>query len=257
MYDYSFYQWLIFFYIYCFIGWCIESTFVSVKSRKFVNRGFLRSPMLPIYGCGAIAILFVSLPVEKSPVLVFLCGMTAATILEFITGWLMEHLLKMKCWDYSNERFNLKGYVCLQCSLCWGGLSLFLTYFLHSCVERLVLHMSDTAIIVVDCIVTVIFLTDLVYAIRTAINVNKLLAAITSIKSEIAELKEELSQRLEESEKVAALNARIEKLRADRINITEKIGFFKKDFIRANPTAKSRWFNEALEELRERIGKKS
>ncbi len=117
--------------------------------------------------------------------------------------------------------------------------------------------MSDTAIIVVDCIVTVIFLTDLVYAIRTAINVNKLLAAITSIKSEIAALKEELSQRLEESEKVAALNARIEKLRDDRINITEKIGFFKKDFIRANPTAKSRWFNEALEELRERIGKKS
>lgn len=256
MYDYSFFQWLMFFYIYCFIGWCIETAFVSVKSRKFINRGFLRSPMLPIYGCGAIVILFASLPVKEYPVLVFICGMTATSLLEFITGWLMEHLLKMKYWDYSEDRFNIKGYVCLQCSLCWGALSLFLTYFLHDYAERLVLYMSNTTVVVIDCTVTAVFMTDLVYAVRTALDVNKLLAAVTDIKIEIAKAKDELSQRIEESERVIALNAKIEKLRADSAKLTEKISFFKKDLIRANPTARSRRFNEALEELRERISKK-
>ena len=39
-------DWLMFFYIYCFLGWCFESTYVSLKQHHFVNRGFLRLPML-------------------------------------------------------------------------------------------------------------------------------------------------------------------------------------------------------------------
>ena len=44
---YTVWQWLLFFYIYCFFGWCFESTFVSVRKRRLVNRGFLHSPLLP------------------------------------------------------------------------------------------------------------------------------------------------------------------------------------------------------------------
>lgn len=111
MYSYSFIQWLLFFYIYCFVGWCIESTIVSVDSRKFVNRGFVRGPVLPIYGFGAIVILFVTIPVKESPVLVYVLGAIGTTILEYITGWLMERMFKMKYWDYSDCKFNLKGYI--------------------------------------------------------------------------------------------------------------------------------------------------
>ena len=53
VYDYSLWQWVLVFYLYCFLGWCFESTVVSVQQRHFVNRGFLRGPMLPIYGFGA------------------------------------------------------------------------------------------------------------------------------------------------------------------------------------------------------------
>ena len=58
MYTYTWYQWLAFFYVYCFLGWIFESTYVSLKQKRLVNRGFLRLPMLPLYGSGAVMMLW-------------------------------------------------------------------------------------------------------------------------------------------------------------------------------------------------------
>ena len=69
MYSYTITQWLFFFYFYCFIGWCFESAYVSIKSRKLTNRGFMRGPFLPIYGSGAIMMLVVSMPFQDSLIL--------------------------------------------------------------------------------------------------------------------------------------------------------------------------------------------
>ena len=90
MYEYTWYQWLTFFFIYCFFGWIFESTYVSAKTGRFVNRGFLRLPLLPLYGTGAVMMLWVSLPVKDNLLLVYLTGVIAATLLEYVTGWGME-----------------------------------------------------------------------------------------------------------------------------------------------------------------------
>ncbi len=66
MYTYAWYHWITFFYLYCFFGWIFESTYVSFKQHHFVNRGFLRLPMLPLYGSGAILLLWVSLPYQDN-----------------------------------------------------------------------------------------------------------------------------------------------------------------------------------------------
>lgn len=105
-YNYTLVDWLLFFYIYCFIGWCIESTFVSVKQKKFVNRGFMRGPFLPLYGSGAVLMLYVSIPVRNNLLMTFLAGCIAATILEYVTGVAMEALFKVRYWDYSDQSFN-------------------------------------------------------------------------------------------------------------------------------------------------------
>ena len=65
-------QWLIFFFIYCFLGWVWECCYVSVRKRKWVNRGFLHGPFLPIYGSGAIVILISTIAVKDIVPLVFL-----------------------------------------------------------------------------------------------------------------------------------------------------------------------------------------
>ena len=79
MYTYPWYHWLTFFYIYCFLGWIIESSFVSFQKRRLVNRGFLRLPLLPLYGTGAVMMLWVSLPVKDNLVMVYIAGFFAAS----------------------------------------------------------------------------------------------------------------------------------------------------------------------------------
>ena len=80
-------QWLLFFFTYSVLGWIRESLYVSTKERQWINRGFLYGPWLPIYGFGAIIILFLTLPVRKNLIWIFLLGMTGATVLEYVTGY--------------------------------------------------------------------------------------------------------------------------------------------------------------------------
>ena len=108
-FQYNLAQWLLFFYIYCFFGWCIESAYVSIHKKKFVNRGFMRGPFLPLYGSGAVMMLFVTIPVRDSLVLTYIFGAIGATILEYITGACMEALFKVRYWDYSHKPFNIHG----------------------------------------------------------------------------------------------------------------------------------------------------
>ena len=122
MHIYTAGQWVLLFFFYCFCGWIWESCYVSLCQRHWVNRGFLHGPLLPIYGSGAVIILLATIPVEQSLVLIYLCGMVAATALEYVTGAVMERLFHVRYWDYSTQKCNLNGYICLTSSLAWGFL---------------------------------------------------------------------------------------------------------------------------------------
>ena len=50
-------------------------------------------------------------------------GMVLTSIIEYITGYLLEKLFATKWWDYSGRRFNIHGRVCLRNSLLFGVLS--------------------------------------------------------------------------------------------------------------------------------------
>ena len=131
MYVYTPGQWALLFFFYCFCGWVWESCYVSAKQRHWVNRGFLHGPLLPIYGSGAIIILFATLPVADNFWLVYFLGMLAATALEYVVGAVMEQLFKVRYWDYTKQPFNLHGYICLTSSIAWGFFSDLLIYVIH------------------------------------------------------------------------------------------------------------------------------
>ncbi len=124
MYTYSIIQWLFFFYFYCFVGWCIETTYVSLHQKRLVNRGFMRGPFLPLYGSGAVMMLLVSMPFREHLVLVYIAGCVGATLLEYVTGVTMEALFKVRYWDYSDKKYNFQGHICLGTSLAWGLLTI-------------------------------------------------------------------------------------------------------------------------------------
>ena len=119
----------------------MESVHVSIRTRKLTNRGFLRGPFLPLYGSGAIMMLVVSMPFQENGFLVYLAGCVGATVLEYVTGILMETLFKVRYWDYSKYPLNFQGRVCIGTTLAWGLLTILLTRVIHeigraSCRER-------------------------------------------------------------------------------------------------------------------------
>lgn len=204
MYTYHSYEWLAFFFIYCFLGWIFESAYVSIKTGQLVNRGFLRLPLLPLYGTGAVMMLWVSLPVRNHLFLVYLFGVFAATVLEYVTGYAMEQLFKMKYWDYSNQRFNFQGYICLSSSVAWGFLTILLTEVIHNPIEKLVMGANAHLEIGVVCVVVVFFAVDVIESTKAALRLGKVLETITKIKVELEEIQVQFSlMKMEVSQKVS------------------------------------------------------
>ncbi|MDD2956266.1 MAG: hypothetical protein PHD67_08120 [Oscillospiraceae bacterium] len=252
--DYTLGQWVFFFYFYCFVGWCIESTIVSIDQKRWVNRGFLRSPLLPLYGSGAIVILFASQLVQRHPVAVFFAGMAAATILEYFVGWGMESLFQIKYWDYSSKKFNLHGRICLMSSLFWGFLSLVMTFLIHPPVERLMLRADPALIHYFDAVVTVVFVLDTIYSVRGALDLNRLLANITRIRTELSRITALLEERREmlQSEREEHSH-KLEALREELESAFQKVGYFKSSLLKAFPHAHSKQYRAALKDLRARL----
>lgn len=206
MLAYTWYQWLAFFYFYCFFGWVFESTYVSAKQGHFVNRGFLRIPMLPLYGSGAVMMLWVSLPFRGSLILTYISGVIGATLLEYATGYVMEFLFKVRYWDYSHYKYNLHGYICLTSSIAWGFLTILMTEVIDRPVAKVVTGLSPVVCTAIVVGISCIFFYDVVYSVRKALAFGKALETLTKLRNELegmqvqaALLKMEAFNRLEET----------------------------------------------------------
>ena len=128
-------QW---FLIYSMLGWLVESIYMSVCNRKLTNRGFMRGPMCPIYGVGALTVYFLLRPVCHNIFLLYFSGALVATSLEYVTAKIMLRIFGEVWRDYSQKPFNYKGILCLESTIAWGFYTLGLFLFLHKGVEYIV-----------------------------------------------------------------------------------------------------------------------
>lgn len=280
MYSYSEAEWLLVFYLYCFLGWCFESAVVSVQQRRFVNRGFLRGPMLPIYGFGATLLLHIALPLHAHPVWLFFASMVAATVFEYIVGVVMERLFKIKYWDYSEHRFQFRGYICLQSSVCWGVMGLLLTWVIHPPVEALVVGLPFVLLLVLDVLLSAAFVSDVVVSVRAALDLAKLLEELDKLREQGVVLRRQLSETA--LVKLTRLSYRVDEARGEwteRVdNTREQLAGAKeqilacidevqrrfdeqaaalkrtrKSMLRGNPTAHSARYDDVLQRLKKRV----
>ena len=197
MHVYTTGQWVLLFFFYCFCGWVWESCYVSLCQRRWVNRGFLQGPLLPIYGSGAIIILFVTLPVAGNLGLVWLLGMLAATALEYVTGDVMERLFKVRYWDYSKQKFNLNGHICLSSSIAWGFFSILLVRFIHPPIARLLADVPSWLVDPLALALTIAFTVDVVQSVQAALDLKDVL-------TKLAEENEDLRRLAKRAEVVSA-----------------------------------------------------
>ncbi len=254
MASYSIVQWLFFFYLYCFFGWCFESTYVSLKSRKLVNRGFMRGPFLPLYGSGAIMMLVVSAPFQDNLLLTYIAGVIGATALEYITGVMMEALFKVRYWDYSNQPFNYKGHICLSSSVAWGFLTILMTRVIHKPIEQFVLAIPMRTLACVTGIMTVYIVADFTLSFKAAMELRDILVRLQKVKEEV----ERLQRRLDVI--IAFNNAEKEQKRLEgelslaelSLGVKQRFASLKEN-IQNRPSAYGEGIREEIAELRGRF----
>ena len=88
------------FILYSFVGWCISVAFCAVKKRSFVNPGFFKLPLCPIYGTGAVLSTVFLSETGEQPVFFILGAGILSGILMVVTGAFLEKILHRKWWDF-------------------------------------------------------------------------------------------------------------------------------------------------------------
>lgn len=161
-------QFLLYFTLYSFVGWLCELLFVRQVEHKWINRGFLTGPYLPIYGFGALVAILCIAPLPIDAFWKFILCALLATIAEYAIHVLLEKLFGMRLWDYSQFPLNLHGRVCLFTSLAFAGMALLVIDIVHPPVEALVTQLPAWLLIPAALVLTVILLADLVNAVTTA-----------------------------------------------------------------------------------------
>ena len=156
------------FAIYCFIGWCMEVIYRSVVQRKFVNAGFLFGPFIPIYGLGAFLTLALQEMMGSQPAYVqFIVFGLAITALEYGVGFFSEKIFHMQLWDYSENRLNLHGRVCLQFSLLWTVLAFGFVVFIHPLIFKELFVLNSLAVKIAAIGFLIYFWIDFTFSVMS------------------------------------------------------------------------------------------
>jgi uncharacterized membrane protein len=187
------------FLVFSILGWCMEVIYAFVKKRHFVNRGFLHSPLCPIYGSSVALIYMVIRPFitvsgsafEISDVfIVFALIFFVTSVMEYLTGYVLEKLFHTRWWDYSDRKFNIKGYVCMSFSLIWGiggtTLVFILKYFLGTIdVDTIV---NETTIKISYGLIAFL-ITDMSFTVRSMVDFRSLILEIEKTSPFVGEIK--------------------------------------------------------------------
>lgn len=243
-----------YFIVYAFLGWVCEDIYCGIGKRKFINRGFLYGPYCPIYGFGALLVIYPLLMVSKHPIVVFIFGMVLTSILEYITSFVMEKLFATRWWDYSTYPFNINGRICLQNSLLFGLMALVVVYGLHPIVSRFVERIPLGFLVIFLIMFTFFFVIDIVNTVIVLLRRKKV---FLKLKEDIDELRaqfesdrdilnEEFERWINDHKELDVVRKRIQK----RVEMIDELR--KKHIVRAFPDLK---LSDQLNQLQDIVKK--
>lgn len=190
------YRLLWIFFIYAFLGWCTEVSYAALVTGTFVNRGFLNGPVCPIYGFGVVIVLTCLTPLAGSLPLLFLGSVVLTSALEWLTGFALEKLFHQRWWDYSDEPFNLSGYICLRFAIAWGFACMFVVKLLHPTVLLFIRIVPQVLGVVLLALMGAVMAVDLAATVSTIIKLNRRLAQIDELAAKIREASNEFGENL-------------------------------------------------------------
>lgn len=219
------------FVIYAFLGWCTEVAYAALETKTFVNRGFLNGPVCPVYGFGILVVILVLTPLKKNFLLLFAGSFVLTTVIEFITGFLLEKLFHNQWWDYSEENFNLCGYVCLKFSILWGLGCTLVVDVLHPAIYKMIQVSPKLPGMIVLLILCLIFSVDFGITVASILSFNKKLKLLDEVSEKLKIVSNEIGENIFETVTIAVEKREEWKENTDiRVaEFTEKRGDFREN----------------------------
>ena len=261
----DFYELIWIFILYAVLGWMVEVIYAGVCEAKFVNRGFLNGPLCPIYGFGMLIVIEVLYPMKDNWFLLYIGAFVLTTVLEYLTGLILEKVFHHKWWDYSNIPFNIQGYVCLKFSILWGFGGTFIVAVVHPMFYKWI-HMIPTFLdrILLAVIVSLI-LVDVVVTVSDILKFNKRIRQLHELAGKMRAISDEVGEDL--FDKVAIVMQKKETIQSEYDEKVRQFEQLKKEFeakmkdrsraserlIKAFPDIKSPKWGEVLEKYKEYI----
>lgn len=172
------------FILFSIIGYVVEMITCAIIEHRWTNRGFLCGPMIPIYGIGSLLLVWVLKPFKEHLLLVIFLGMLLTTTIEYITGYVLEKIFHNKWWDYSHEKFNIHGYVCLKNAILFAIGTPIIVYIVDPYITSFLLQIKDSYLYVIAFIVFLVFLFDVIYSVIVAYNLRNRLIVVENLKNE-------------------------------------------------------------------------
>ena len=265
------YRYTLYFAFYAFLGWAVETVFCAVRFHKLENRGFLIGPICPVYAAGALSILLVMQMIPKTglavyALLVFCLGLVITSAVEYLTGWLLEVIFKTRWWDYSGEKFNLHGRICLENSLYFGLLCVALVFFIHPAVEHFVGLLPHGVLKWLAAGFIALLLADLAATVAAVLKLNQRLKQISSVLLALKEkldslqwynsfnIRERISRLYESRDTQIQLFQSVEHLAEHLKRVELDNQALQKRILRAFPNLKSLKYPGTLSGIREQLG---
>ncbi|MCD8188731.1 MAG: hypothetical protein LUD78_00655 [Clostridiales bacterium] len=241
----------LYFVWYSALGWVMETTYCSIGQKHFVNRGFLHGPFCSIYGVGAL-LMVLGLSRFMGNIPLFLAAsIVTMSAWEYFVGWVLETTTHIKYWDYSNEKYNLKGRICLKNSLIWGLVSYVALYWIHPQTERLFSGLSSTARWALTGVLAAALLADTVTTIRSLALTTVFLNQAEATRLELEARRKELRQTSQQKVEELALQTALLKLELQQRNLLEEAAHHSRRFFRHYNSMTSTAYRRSLQRIRQ------
>lgn len=246
----NFYELVWIFIIYAFLGWCTEVSYAALDRGIFVNRGFLNGPYCPIYGFGVVIVVTILTPLQDNLLLLFFGSFLLTSVLEYITGFLLEKVFHDRWWDYSNKPFNLHGYVCLKFSIYWGLACTFIMKVIHPIIYRGITWIPHTLGVVLLVIFMTVFIVDCCITVSTILKFNKRLKLMDEMAEKIHKLSDEIGENIYEN--VSGAIQKSEEFQENHAELLDKLADTREDILELPQAAKEK-LAETTEEWKKEL----
>ena len=178
---------ILIFFIYAIAGWIMETTMISIRNKKFVNRGFLIGPVCPIYGYGVVLVSCLLKKYQDDMIITFFMSIIICGLLEYFTSYFMEKIFKARWWDYSSKKFNINGRICLDNLILFGFASCFIVYIVNPFLINKINMIPSNIQTIIICILLAIHLIDNIISYKIILNLKQVSNEIKDNTIEISE----------------------------------------------------------------------